>query len=77
MVCAACSASHAQDGTAGPQDAHTLQMSHKLHLKQLAVRVCVYSGGPTENCRLYVYNLPFTVDWAELKRIFKAAGSGG
>lgn len=33
-------------------------------------------GGGGEGCKVYVWNLPFTVDWAELKRIFRAAGSG-
>ncbi len=26
--------------------------------------------------KVYVWNLPFTVDWAELKRMFTPAGAG-
>jgi RNA recognition motif-containing protein len=29
-----------------------------------------------EGRKLYVWNLPYSVDWAELKRVFSAAGNG-
>ncbi|KAL6754227.1 hypothetical protein V8C86DRAFT_2707597 [Haematococcus lacustris] len=32
-------------------------------------------GGAETATKVYVWNLPFNVDWAELKRVFKPAGS--
>ena len=36
----------------------------------------VVGQGPSMGAKVYVWNLPFTMDWLELKRIFKEAGTG-
>jgi hypothetical protein len=45
-------------------------------LKPNSVLACCVAAAMEEGRKLYVWNLPYSVDWAELKRVFSAAGNG-